>query len=498
MNKPGSRYVELIVFLGGMSVMSGEMAASRLIAPYFGTSLFVWTNLIGIIMLFLTAGYYAGGRIADKNPHVKVMASITFWTGAYFAILPFMIRPVMKQAIRAIELASVPAFYSWLVFSVAIISLPMAALGMISPLAIRIKSRNLKEVGSVSGRIYAIGTAGSIIGTFIPALLTIPLIGTKNTFVLFGFALMIASATGMKSRKKTAAAAALLILLAVNPAIKAEPGLVFEDESAYNYIQIIREGGSTYLKLNEGNAFHSQYNEKAILTGSVWDYFLILPHLKEGRNRTNESMLIIGLAGGTISRQYNHFYPEISIDGVEIDRQIIETAREYMGLGSQKVRIYISDGRTFLESTEKKYDYIIIDAYRQPYIPFHLATREFFELTKNKLSENGVTAINIGATDKNSRLYKSITNTMASVYGTVYSVDVPNTFNHIVIGMNGNAKAGLSDADPAEIEVKKLVRYAEHSIERVEHDQKGPVFTDDRAPVELLTDLMIIDYAEQI
>lgn len=480
--------LKLIVFVSGMTVMAAEMAASRLLAPYFGTSLFVWTNLIGIVMLALTAGYYVGGRLADNKPRKNTLGLIGLAGGTYIALLPFLVRPIMAVSLLAINNTSVSMFYGSLIASILLISTPMFLLGMVSPMAIRLQSKSVKNVGKTAGGIYALGTAGSIVGTFLPALFTIPFVGTQKTFLLFG-SILVLSAVPMLVRKKLALFALLLIpLWMISPAIKTEEGLILERESLYNYIQVIDNQGTLSLKLNEGNAVHSVYHPASYITGNVWDYFSVLPLEQE-----TENALIIGLACGTISRTYSKFYPEIHVDGVEIDPEIVRVGKEMFDLDQPNLDIHETDGRTYLQYTDTMYDIIIVDAYKQPYIPFHLTTREFFQIAHEHL-DKGILGINVGATGEDSAVHKMIRNTMASVFEYVYDVQVPGTFNYVMIGSDRELFTAKSVNAP-DVTLGKLWRYMKYSKNLDEYNPSEIVLTDDKAPVEMLTDLMILDFA---
>ena len=154
-------------------------------------------------------------------------------------------------------------------------------------------------------------------------------------------------------------------------------GLLYETESPYQYVQVLqRADGSRVLKLNEGVAVHSVWHPRSVLTGGEWDMFLVVPPLLD---RPVERMLVIGNAGGTIARAYGKLYPDVRIDGVEIDPKVTEAGRRFLGLGDNpNLHVITDDGRPFLQLTDERYDVIVVDAYRQPYIPFYLATKEFF------------------------------------------------------------------------------------------------------------------------
>jgi spermidine synthase len=367
-------------------------------------------------------------------------------------------------------------------------------LGMVSPFAIRVCSSKLEKVGNTAGSIYSLSTVGSIIGTFIPALMTIPFIGTRKTIILFAFILVLGSAIGLLKSNRKLIGLPLLILIPffLTADIKPAEGLVFEDESIYHYIQVVQEKGMTKLKLNEGHAVHSVYDPKSIFVGGVWDYFSVVPLINHPKD-----VLIIGLAGGTISNAYAELYPNMTIDGVEIDSKIIDVGRKYFNLNEQNVDIYTMDGRIFLQTTEEKYGLIIVDAYRQPYIPFHLTTKEFFLEAKRHLKKGGINAINVGATSEDSDVLKMVRNTMKSVYKHVYQVRAKNSLNFVVIGTDADYNMHKINNTTSNDNLGILTNYVNKKIEEVDFDENILVLTDDKAPVEIFTDKMIYEYGSK-
>ena len=179
--------------------------------------------------------------------------------------------------------------------------------------------------------------------------------------------------------------------------------MLYETESPYQYISVVRlDDGARVLELNEGVAYHSMWRRDSVLTGQYWDVFLLLPPLL---GREPRELLVIGNAGGTISRAYGRFYPSVSIDGVELDSKVTAAGRRFLGLGDNpRLRVITADGRPFLQRSRKRYDLIVVDAYRQPYVPFYLATREFFTLAREHLEPGGMLAVNVAKVPGDARL----------------------------------------------------------------------------------------------
>jgi predicted membrane-bound spermidine synthase len=388
----------LIVFLGGMTSLGVELSASRLLDPYFGNSLIIWAVLIGMVLLYLTVGYYVGGKWADRRPHHHVLFQITAWASFLIGLVPFVARPVLLWSVRGFATYSAGILAGSLLGVVALFAVPITLLGCVSPFVIRLAVKDVESAGNVAGGIYALSTVGSILGTFLPVLFLIPNIGTRNTFFLFSFVLLAISLVGLFWTLKARTLPYLLmpivliILIVVLPGgiIKPVEGgeLLYETESSYNYIQVVQWGNEVWLKLNEGQGVHSIYDPDSVLVGGIWDYFLVAPYFNNPPFTADQvdSLALIGSAAGTVPKQYTAVYGPIPIDGAEIDPEIIRVGREYFDMNEPNFNAVAQDGRYFLANSPNQYDVIAIDAYRPPYIPFHLTTREFFRQCNGHLT----------------------------------------------------------------------------------------------------------------
>jgi spermidine synthase len=282
------------------------------------------------------------------------------------------------------------------------------------------------------------------------------------------------------------------VLFAPSGQIKASPGLLYETESTYQYVQVVeRSDGSRALKLNEGVAVHSVWYPDSVLTGGEWDMFLLVPPLL---GRPVERMLVIGNAGGTIARAYGELYPDVAVEGVEIDPKVSEAGRRFLGLGDNpNLRVITDDGRPFLQLTDSRYDLVVVDAYRQPYIPFYLATKEFFDLARDRLTPGGILALNVAAVPGDDRLSRAIGSTVLAAFPQAWSWK-PLRFNELVLALDRPLERDelVRRAGDAASAVDSLVPLFRSELEPVSAD--ADVLTDDRAPVEWLTDRMIIDF----
>jgi spermidine synthase len=482
-----ARRLEPVVFLAGAGALAIEVSASRLLAPYFGSSTVVWANIIGLTLAYLALGYWLGGRIADRRPEPTLLARILLLAAAALAVTPFAARPILDLAVRGLDALSLGSVVGSFFAALALFAVPITALGAVAPFALRLALSSIADAGKVAGRLYAFSTVGSLVGTFVAALVAIPFAGTQRTLVGTAAFLALAAAllAGPRWLLGPAAAAALLALPAGH--VKAS---LYEAESQYQFIRVVeRPRGVRELELNEGIAVHSQWRRDSVLTGSYWDLFLVLPPLLD---RPPRSMLVIGNAGGTIARAYGRFYPDVEIDGVEIDPKLNEVARWFFGAGDNpRLHLIAADGRPFLETSDRQYDLIVVDAYRQPYVPFQLATQEFFERAREHLRPGGAIALNVAATPEDRRLSEAIGTTALTAFPQVWRWS-PLQFNDVLIGLDRPLSRSelLRRADG----VRGRIRLLLPLLRSVAPERpKGRPLTDDRAPVEWLTDRMIFE-----
>src|SRR5216110_9507 len=493
-----------LVFISGMASLGVEFGASRLLAPYFGTSLYVWGVLIGLILIYLSAGYVIGGRLADRHPREEVLYQITAWAGLWIGIIPLISYPILLASQQGFKELSVGLVAGTLFAVVILFAAPVILLGCVSPFAIRLLLRDVETGGNTAGRVYALSTAGSILGTFLPVFWFIPSFGTRPTLEGFGLVLVAVSALGLwpwpRRRFYAAFAAAVILAWVFLPSGIKPPQvgqLVYEKESAYHYIQVVRDGSKTELILNEGEAVHSIYDTQSLATGGPWDYMVVANSFRpaQASEVRPDDIAILGLAGGTAARQYTAAFGNgVQITGVEIDPDILAVAHRYFHLDEPNVHPVVADARYWLDTQAAKYDVIVMDAYRQPYIPFHLTTREFFSEVRDHLTPSGVAVVNAGRTASDYRLVDAIASTMAAVYPSVFLVDVPAFNNTLVYG--STEPVTIDDVEhnlrlinePIAQDVAQSVISEGRLRVSPYHSQ---VFHDDLAPVQRLIDEII-------
>src|ERR687894_689367 len=272
----------LLVFVVGTGSLGAEIAAVRLLAPYFGASTVVWANTIGVVLVALSAGYWLGGRWADRNPTMRGLCLVTLSAAALLAVVPFAADPLLDVAVDALDDISAGAFFGSLVAVLLLVAVPVLLLGAVSPWALRLAVESVEHAGQVAGRLYALSTAGSLFGTLVSALLLIPLVGTRRTFVLFALAIALVAVWGLRPVRRYAlapVAIAVLLALPVGTLKASDEGeVVYEAETEYQYARVVEhDDGSRALELNEGQAQHSIYEPDGVLTGDVWDGHLVLP-----------------------------------------------------------------------------------------------------------------------------------------------------------------------------------------------------------------------------
>jgi spermidine synthase len=503
------RMLTAAVFTGGMTTLAVELSASRLLGNVFGTSNIVWANIIGLILIYLAAGYFLGGRWADRSPYPTTFYKLMTWSALVTGLVPMIARPVLMYAARAVEMLSAAVMIGSFFAVLILFSLPVTLLGCISPFAIRLAIEDSSHAGRVSGWIYAVSTLGSIVGTFLPVLWLIPTIGTARTFMSFSLLLVLVALVGLYRHDRRAALRLVWIPLlliglgwwTLRGPIKRSEGQVFETESAYNYIQVVEQGGVRYLLLNEGQAVHSIYYEDMGPTYGSWDYFLTAPFFNQPPVALEDvrRLGIVGLAAGTIAKQYTQVFGSIPIDGWEIDPAIVEVGRDWFAMNERNINAIGTDGRWGLKRSGAVYDVIAVDAYRLPYIPWHLTTVEFFEEVRAHLSERGVLVINVGRTPGDRRLVDAMASTIGAVFPSVHVVDVPATFNTIVYGTVQPTQASNLVANQLVLEASDapalLLNVLERSIANLQPTPKaGIVFTDDLAPIEKITNAMAIEF----
>ncbi len=477
-----------------------EIIASRLIAPVFGNSIYVWGSLIGVFLAALAAGYAVGGRVADRWPSPAVFAAVLFLAGLLVVPIPLVASSVLPAADLGPRAGPLAA-------SLILFFLPAAVMGMVSPFAIRLRARAVATIGNVAGVLYAVSTLGSIAGTLLASFVLLAVMSVPGIVYLLGatlLALAVALWVAHGRVRLAGGAAAAALLVAVVPLLRMPPsaveGLRYERDTVYHRITVTDEGGIRYLKLD--NYWQSGL-DVADPRRTVFAYadFMHLPVLFNPQARR---VLMIGLGGGTVPTRYAQDYRQMRVTVAELDPAVVGVARRYFDVPiGDRLEVIPQDGRLFATRAPGRYDIILLDAYLIDTIPFHLATREFFEAAKAHLEPGGVLGSNvIGALDgPRSGLFRAIYKTLASVFPTVYvfpvdwgRFDSPQTLRNIILVATAGPRLTPGQVLEAAARARitpgvTLPRFEEVARDLYEariRTADVPMLTDDFAPVETL------------
>jgi spermidine synthase len=390
-------------------------------------------------------------------------------------------------------------------------SIPITLLGTVSPFAIRLSVEDPKTSGVTAGTIYGISTLGSFIGTFLPVLVTIPTIGTRNTFLVFSLLLLFVALAGQGrfgSRKimfQNLWMPVVLVILAVllsGQSLKNSKDQVYETESAYNYIQVQQVNGYTMLRLNDGEGIHSIYNPNTLNYDGPWEQFLVGPFFySHAQPMDVHRIAIIGLAAGTAARQAAAVYGPIPMDGYELDPKIIEVGKKYFDENLSNLIIHIGDGRWNLEQSHNKFDIIAVDAYRPPYIPPHMTTQEFYQICYDHLTDKGVLTINVGSVPGDRRLIDGLATTMATLFPSIHIMDIPGTLNTMIFATKQPTTSADFATNLSLFSVRSdihplLLRAMQTTFANIQPGyETTQVFTDDKAPIEWIVNEMVVRFA---
>lgn len=499
--------LRLVVFGSGAVLMGLEIVGSRVIAPFFGSSVFVWGGLISIFLAALSLGYYLGGTMADRWPRVTVLATLLMLAGVTILVLPLVSRPVLM----AFDAWNLGPRLSPLLASIVLFAFPSVLMGTTSPFAIKLVARDLATVGTSAGVLYALSTAGSIAGTIATAFFLVPTLGVRAILYLLGGLLLalaallaaryaVASPVGARLALPTAIAVVLLATPVAGAPIPIPTSrIVYEKDSVYHQISVLEDGFNRYLRFNRsfqgGMVLRDPFESPFIYTSYA--------HLARIFHPTMRRVLLIGLGAGTIPKRFARDYPDLSIDSIELDAAVVEVAKRYFEVKEDaRHRIVVQDGRVFVRRSDARYDLIVLDAYFAEGIPFHLATKEFLELVRDHLAPGGVVVSNIiGALDgPQSTLFRALYKTYGSVFPGLHPFptafglarNATETRTIILISMGRPAMRGdeivtLARRLRAEGRVRlPLDRYAADYYDRKIPTDDVPLLTDNYAPVDIL------------
>lgn len=490
-------FLYLTEFFAGMSVMAVELGASRLLAPYFSSSQIVWTIIIGTIMIAMALGNIYGGKSADKSPDPDRLYGRILIAAIWIALIP-VVGKYIVLGISALLIFTVSnnfliiaAFCACMVIFV----FPLFLLGTVTPSLAKYSVDSLDDSGRTVGTLGAFNTIGSIIGTFVPTFVTIPAVGTSITFLIFSGILIVLAAVyfiSKKAGKRRVVAAVLIFVLCCGLGYSDsfafwQKDLTYEGESIYNYLQVSQNDKRVILSTNVLFGVQSVYMKDEDLTGMYYDYAMAAPLMVPDKQVSDMDVLILGMGTGTYATQCRRYLGDMNVEGVEIDEKITQLSRQYFSL-PEDVKVTTYDGRAFLNASDEKYDVIMVDAYQDITIPFQMSSTEFFTLVREHLNENGVMVVNMnmrGSGEGNINQYLS--DTIASVFDTVYTVDVKGSTNRELFASNDPQMLETLTAQTASVENEQLRELLTKVADNCEQYVAGNyIMTDDQAPVELL------------
>lgn len=496
-------YLYLTEFFAGMAVMAVELGASRLLAPYFSSSQIVWTIIIGTIMIAMALGNVWGGRNADKNPSPDRLYNRILFAAVWIAAIPAVGRYIILGISGLLVISVNTNFLVTAAFAscMIIFVFPLFLLGTVTPSLAKYTVGSLDDSGKTVGTLGAFNTIGSIIGTFVPTFVTIPAVGTSVTFLIFSGILLLLGLLYFIAGKKNPVRCIIAFLLFLLFSIFGHAGsfafwehdLSYEGESIYNYLQVREDDRKVILSTNVLFGVQSVLIKDDSLSGMYYDYAMAAP-LMTGKDSklSHESeepmeILILGMGTGTYARQCTQYLNNISVEGVEIDESITDLAHRYFDL-PQEVKVTTYDGRAYLQSVDKAYDVIMVDAYQDITIPFQMSSVEFFTLVKEHLTQDGVMVVNMNMhSDGKGNINEYLSDTIANVFSQVYTSDVDGYTNRELFASdNPNMLENLTRQTEflKNEELMALMYKVRGSLTAY---QKGDyLFTDDQAPVELL------------
>ncbi len=513
-------YLYMTEFIAGISVMAVELGASRLLAPYFSSSQIVWTIIIGTIMIAMALGNVYGGRMADKDKNPDRLYGRLLLAAVWIAAIPLLGKLVILLVSGLLFLTAAKGFLVIAAFlsCFIIFVFPLFLLGTVTPSLVKYTTDSLEDNGKVVGTLGAANTIGSIIGTFLPTFVTIPAAGTAATFLIFSGLLLVVALIYYFSKfrekaerkKKNIIKVIIAIVLFVVFMIAGnnssfafwEKNLAYEGESVYNYLQVKEDDEKTVFATNVLFSVQSLKMKKPGLSGMYYDYAALGPVLSGLKEESKGDILVLGNGTGTFQANCMKYFPNSRTVGVEIDKGIIDLSYEYFDLPLDS-EIYEMDGRSFLNFTDQKYDCILVDAYQDITIPFHMSSVEFFRLVKSHLKENGVMVVNMNMrsdTDGVAGINQYLGDTIAQVFPYIYMTDVNGWTNRELFAtssssvnetvksiISGAFRDDAANAGVLDVSNKELSAFMKRIAPGLTpYESSGNILTDDKAGVELL------------
>ncbi len=472
--------------LTGAVIMVLELVAFRLYAPYFGYSIYVWGAMISVVMAALAAGYALGGWLADKSQTDRPLYLVILLSGVYQLVVVLTVNS-MLPALSRLDGATGIVLATLVIFGP-----PMVALAMVSPFVIRLQAR-AAHVGITAGKIYALSTVGSIGGVVLTSFFLVPRLGTRATLITACVVTALVAVTGLVAGsvgRRALLAVPALALLPFAPEAAWPEGTIWLSESEYNQVRVVRRDNRQSLVLNH-NTVHTMRDMETGWSGYYYDYFALGPSLLEAEPR---SLLVLGMGAGGSLAATRAAAPGIEADAVEIDPKVIEAGERFFDLKKDdggRLRVHLADARPWLARSEGVYDLVHIDLYQGgPYVPFYLATVEFFQTVRAHMPEGGVLMLNVMDVGRDREVLNSTAATLRRVFPSVlYTEPSKGNFLLFVFARErtaGEVRARLEQVNTGGV-IEQLARKAAASVRELTPPAETPFFTDDHAPIEEMT-----------
>lgn len=430
------KYVlEVITFIAGALGMIIELVAARILSPYLGSSNLIWTCIIGMMLGFMSLGYYLGGRISDKYPNKNIMSIFLLTSATFTSIIPLM----EIYIIEPLSLSNINSSLVAIICSSLTFGMPSLFLATISPFAVKLKDKELDDVGKVSGKMSSFSTIGSIFGTFLAGFVLIPRLGVKNIILLIVLILCLLSFILYENKNSFFVIKSIItyiflvgiVLMGKNFFFKLHSDIILDTDSEYSRIWVknINVNDEKFYAVQVDTGLESVATETKKLTSEYMKFY----DLAEYYNLNSKNALMIGGAAYMYPTYYLESFEDKTIDVVEIDKKMTEIAEKYFNLdtANNRIKVYHQDGRVYLNKSEKKYDCILIDAFKGLNAPFQLTTYEALNNAKKILNDGGVVITNVVASinGKESDFLKYEYSTYKKVFNNVKVFKVQDGFN---------------------------------------------------------------------
>lgn len=479
--------ISLVVFVSGAVVLSLEILGTRILGPFYGVSLFLWSALITVTLAALSTGYFFGGRLADRRPVFVIPGYLLGCAGVWLILIPILKYPVLSllepMGLRAAVLLSAAILFGP----------PLVLLGMITPFAVRLSTTQVEHVGSTAGRLYAISTVASVIAGLLTGFFLIPQVGVTRLLFLLAALLLLTALIWNWYLRKRSNTLSVVLFVGIGTSVfgftrntHQQTGILFAKESSYGEIRVLDSEDGRYLLID--GTVHS------LIDTTYWTSeleYIDVMEIPRSCIKQPGTVLLIGLGAGSLAKRYSVF--GWNVDAVEIDPAIVDIARRYFHLKEDEAAITVSDGRRFLSSSDKTYDIILIDAFGSGAVPFHLVTLEAFELLKKHLNPGGILALNVWAVGWHDTIVRSIAATLEKSFNVVRAfpiVEPPNLLGNVIIMARDTAISLVYElprlySDPFYRFGPMYHRVHAWDNQFVPDTRDVPVLTDDLNPVDL-------------